>query len=275
MSKVLSHLYTKFGIARIRTSPYHPQSNGRLEKFHATLKSMLTKLIDARHNWPDFLDIVLHFARSTPHSRHGHTPHELLFLKPTPFILSTLKHFWLHDSGNSVNLPQFVSDIDKQATCTNSVVRETLKTKVAKSRLAAENTALAKLKVGRLVLKRLPGLNKCLESSWEGPFKTVKLISPVNVLIKDTEKNHKTTVVHASQLKLISDPSVYRVVYIIEDPFEHNPSVNNSEKPINLTPDQSAQLDSVFASFSTVFSDTPGLTNTAEHSITLSSTTPV
>ncbi len=36
MSKVLSHLYAKLGIARIRISPYHPQSNGRLERFHAT-----------------------------------------------------------------------------------------------------------------------------------------------------------------------------------------------------------------------------------------------
>ncbi len=91
MSKVLLLLYKKLGISRVRTSPYHPQSNGRLERFHATLKTMLVKFIHNKHDWPAALDLVLFFIWNIPHSRHGHTPHELLFLKPSPFILSTLK----------------------------------------------------------------------------------------------------------------------------------------------------------------------------------------
>ncbi len=52
MSKVMLLLYKKLGISRVRASPYHPQSNGRLERFHATLKTMLIKFIHNKHDWP-------------------------------------------------------------------------------------------------------------------------------------------------------------------------------------------------------------------------------
>ncbi len=43
-----SHICRKFGIHKMQTSPYHPQSNGRLERFHATLKCMLSKALVER-----------------------------------------------------------------------------------------------------------------------------------------------------------------------------------------------------------------------------------
>ncbi len=274
MSKVLSHIYRKLGISRVCTSPYHPQSNGRLERF-GTLKTMLTKLIDSQHNWPDFIDVVLFFIRNIPHSRHGYTPHELLFIKPTPFILSTLKNFWLSDNQSNLNLPQFIQYIDAQAACTNALVKKCMKSKVAKSRLSKEETALSSLKIGSLVLRRVPGLNRCLESSWEGPYRIVKLLHPVNCVIKEVDKKSKHITVHASQLKLVGDASVYRFVSVIDDPLEEPRHKHNVELPMSLTAEQTAELDSVLARYPSVFADTPGLTNAAVHTITLSSSTPV
>ncbi len=44
LSRVLSCVYAKFGIQRIRTSPYHPESNGKLERLHSTLKAVIRKI---------------------------------------------------------------------------------------------------------------------------------------------------------------------------------------------------------------------------------------
>ncbi len=123
------------------------------------------------------------------------------------------------------------------------------------------------MKVGNLVFKRVPGLNKCLESSWEGPYKILKLIHPVNCQIRDVEKKSKPTVVHVSQLKLISDASVFGVVNVVDDPLEIPDIQPSLEKAVSLTLEQSELLQSTLDSFPSVFSDKPGLTSVASHSI--------
>ncbi len=91
LSRVMSCVYAKFGIQRIRTSPYHLESNGKLERLHSTLKAVIRKSLDNRSDWPAVIPLALFYLRNLPHSRHGHTPYELTFLKPTPHILSSLR----------------------------------------------------------------------------------------------------------------------------------------------------------------------------------------
>ena len=44
MSKVMKKYCSMTGIKQIRTSPYHPQTDGMVERFNATLKRLLRKL---------------------------------------------------------------------------------------------------------------------------------------------------------------------------------------------------------------------------------------
>ncbi len=62
------------GVKRIRTLPYHP---GCL-RFHATLKSMLDKLITYfKGQWNLALPAALFAYRETPHSMTGYSPFQL------------------------------------------------------------------------------------------------------------------------------------------------------------------------------------------------------
>ena len=45
MSQLLRELYNLLNISQIRMSPYHPQTDGLVERFNKTLKSMLRKLV--------------------------------------------------------------------------------------------------------------------------------------------------------------------------------------------------------------------------------------
>ena len=68
-------------------------------------------------------------------------------------------------------------------------------------------------------------------------------------MIKEVYKNTKPSVVHASQLKLIDDASIYDVVWVINDPLEESPQILNGDQPIQLTPEQSTQLENVLAAY--------------------------
>ena len=59
-SKVIQAMCNLLGIEKIRTTPYHPQSNGSAERVHQTLQRMIRKLDPELHQkWPVHLGSVL------------------------------------------------------------------------------------------------------------------------------------------------------------------------------------------------------------------------
>ena len=71
---------TQLGIKHHRTTPYHPQSNGKNERFHRTLKAMLAKLVNNRAtDWEQKLPDALLRYRITVSSATGHSPYFLMY----------------------------------------------------------------------------------------------------------------------------------------------------------------------------------------------------
>ncbi len=66
LSKLMNGLYERLGIDLIATSPYRPQSNGIVERFHGMLKPMLAKARDSDVDWADFLPLALFAIRQVP-----------------------------------------------------------------------------------------------------------------------------------------------------------------------------------------------------------------
>ena len=70
----------KLGVIHHRTSPVHPQSNGRVERFNRTLKEMLAKTVNNyTPNWENKLGDCLAAYRNSVSSVTGYTPFFLLY----------------------------------------------------------------------------------------------------------------------------------------------------------------------------------------------------
>ena len=76
MSELLSKVMELLQIHRLKTSPYHPQTDGR---FHGTLKGMMRKTCRERKDWDEYLPYVCFAFRDSVHSSTGFTPLQLLF----------------------------------------------------------------------------------------------------------------------------------------------------------------------------------------------------
>ena len=78
--QVISELCDLLGVTKIRTSPYHPQTNGTIERVHQTLTRMIAKMDpEKRAKWPSHLGPILIAYNATPSLITGYSPYFLMF----------------------------------------------------------------------------------------------------------------------------------------------------------------------------------------------------
>ena len=67
-NNLLRQLHKLSGVSKSRTSPYHPQGNGQVEKMNRTLLSMLRTLPDLKkRKWDESLNKMIHAYNCTKH----------------------------------------------------------------------------------------------------------------------------------------------------------------------------------------------------------------
>ena len=76
-SELLAEMYRLLHIDSLRTSPYHPQTDGMVERFNGTLKEMLRKCAsEDGKDWDRVLPYVLFPYREAPQESTGFSPFE-------------------------------------------------------------------------------------------------------------------------------------------------------------------------------------------------------
>ncbi len=117
----MSDLCACLGINKIRTSPYHPQTNGCIERMHRTFKSILAKCEKAKLDWASQVPYVLFVLRQLPHLDSSFSPIELVYGRSLRTPLDALYHGFVESPVVNLNVTEWVEVLCDRL----SLVRET------------------------------------------------------------------------------------------------------------------------------------------------------
>ena len=92
---IITHLCDLYGVQKLRTSPYHAQTNGQVERMNQTIIHMIGKLEeDKKACWSEHLPELLLAYNATCSTVTGYSPYYLLFGRrsriPVDYLFPTL-----------------------------------------------------------------------------------------------------------------------------------------------------------------------------------------
>ena len=188
-------------IKSVRSSPYHAQSNGVVERFHGTLKPMIKKTVQNHPKlWHRYLPALLFACREMKNESTGFAPFELLFGRkprgPIDFLADSLTDNSPNSQARTVTqhvfeLKNTIADMAELAKTSVQDARKVQKyyhDKKAHPRSFSLNDE---------VLVLLPTSSNKLLMTWKGPFKVVQCLE-FDYLI---DVGGKTRIFHPNMLK--------------------------------------------------------------------------
>ncbi len=273
LSCTVKELCTMMGISHLKTSPYHPQTNGAIERFHRTLKSILTKSLANNLDWVQQIPFCLFTLRQMPNSDSGLSPFDLVFgfrvrtpLDALYFAIVENNHKALNVTDWALTLSQNLQNLRDTAALRSAIA------KTKRFALADKTSKPRSFKVGDQVLYRIPGLSSKLSDSWEGPYDIVEKFGDVNYRINKGPHKKSGKMVHINTLKKYFTNTVCRIDVVLDDNKDENPKLqlNGTCPGFNQQ-----ELDSMLSMFPHVFSDIPGEALNVEMAIETGSSPPI
>ncbi len=135
---LFKQLCSKLKIHKLQSSPYHPQSNGTVERLHGTverlhgtverlhgtLTPMLRKALGKGIDWGSQIKYCLYAIRNAPNWSTGFTPFEIVLGKNARFPLDLLVEELESPGGKSIAVCQWIENLNKHLSVIRNYVTE-------------------------------------------------------------------------------------------------------------------------------------------------------
>ena len=110
MAHAFQQVMNQLGIKQYKSSAYHPESQGALERFHQTLKTMIKMYcIENSKDWDEGVHLLLFAVRESVQESLGFSPFELVFGHAVRGPLLLLKEKWLDEDPDKISVLKYVA----------------------------------------------------------------------------------------------------------------------------------------------------------------------
>ena len=263
IGKVVAQLCKNLNIQKIRTTPYHPETNGIVERLHGTLGAMLTKAASRGLDWVGQIPFALFALRAAPNRETLFSPYELVFGRQVRTPLDIIHQGWVEVEFEELDTDEWASWLRDRLKCWHEIMKARGDQASKKRKTYYDKKAIEReLAVGDLVLCRIPGMAPKLSESWNGPFKVTKKLNQVDYKVE--VGTGKDKVLHINNLKRYNEREevVMRIAVVAEDVCAGEELGLKMDGTCNSF--DSSQVAMLKTDFPNVFSDLPGRTDVCQ-----------
>ena len=202
-SQLLVELYNMLHVQPIRTTPFHPQTDGLVERFNQTLKLMLKKtLVKEGKDWDKLLPYLLFAYREVPQASTGFSPFELLYGHSVRGPLDILSESWQCSERSKESVVSHVLSMRSKLELMKDMAHTNLKSaQDHQKQWYDRNSRVREFQGGDLVLLLLPTAANKLLAKWQGTYRVMKRVGKVDYQIEMPDRRRKKGVYHVNLLK--------------------------------------------------------------------------
>ena len=191
------------GIAKTRTTAYHPQCDGLVERANRTIENMLSAYVaDNQGDWDIHLPLITMAYRCSVHETTKFTPNKLMLGKETNVPLTLMV-------GSPPNSPlspvDYVADLESRVKQAYELVEQHVKGQQLRQKAGYDKRVhgggfAQGDKVWLFTPLRRRGLSRKLYKHWDGPYLILLKLSDVNYVVQKDGRGNKQ-VVHFNRIK--------------------------------------------------------------------------
>ena len=314
-AKVISQSLKQLGIEQIFGCAYRPQTQGAIERFHGSLKTMIkTYVLENQKDWDVGLPLLLFAARSTVHEAHGFAPFDLVMAHHVRTPLQLVKEQCFEAGSQESDVLTYVSKMRTRLSNAVSVAQQNLRDTQSKMKgLYDVATELRSYECGDKVMVLLPTQGDSVHATLAGPYTVKERLDDYNYVVSTPDRKKSTQRCHINMMKTYhqrdkgsdkglasptplptchSTPVTNIAMATVSEP-QHNVSTDfevnvepiklgNSDvlsnlqvKLAHLDTVKSEQMSSLIREYSDLFPDTPSRAVGMYHDVDVGETTPI
>ena len=301
MSKLFKQVLQQLGIKHSTSSAYHPESQGALERFHQTLKTMLkTFCHESPKDWDDGVHLVLFALKEVVQESLGFSPFELVFGHQVRGPLKVFKDTLVTDR-TATNLLDYVSSFKSKLLYARELAQKNLVKAQGKMKAWYDGKSRKRdFNPGDEVLVLFPVLGQTLQASYQGPFTIERKLNDVDYVIMTPGRRKSRQLCHVNMLKSYCrrESNSCKPVSLLSEPISNTNSIvdeaescsfvdytckltnsdilcNISKKLEHLNSDQEKDLIRLIKLYSSLFPDVPSRTNKIFHDVDVGDSSPI
>ena len=202
-SVLIKEICSLLNIKKTRTTPYHPQSDGLIERFNRTLLNMLSiAAAEDERSWDLQLPTLMFAYRSSVQETTGSSPFNLMFGREARLPIDLELNLPAGECYTDKPVEQLKNRFSRAYERVRSHMQIAhQKQKTNYNRLARDKSYSVDAEVW-LHNPAVPrGANRKFHRPWQGPFKVMEKIGEVLYRIQDVKNPRRHFTVHFNRLK--------------------------------------------------------------------------